>query len=192
MQRLQPQLQELQNKYKDKPEELQKALMTFYKENQYNPFSGCLPMLIQLPFIFALYAALISPDFAKSVAGQAFFFIPDLARKGLWSAGVPHWDSILMLIIFGVSTFISQKMMTTNPDDPTQKQMLLTMPLMITAMFAFVPVPAGVLLYLVFSNLITLGQNYVLLQWSPALHAAAPEKPEEPPQQPTKNTKKGK
>lgn len=187
MQRLQPQLQELQTKYKDKPEELQKALMEFYKEHQYNPFTGCLPILIQMPFLIALYATLISPDFSKTIAGQAFFFIEDLARKGMWSAGVPHWDNLLMLVVFGVSTFISQKMMTTNPDDPTQKQMLVTMPLMITVMFAWFPVPAGVLLYLVFSNIITLGQNYALLKWSPALHGE-PVKPQEPPQQ----NKKGK
>ncbi|HBN10060.1 MAG TPA: hypothetical protein DD435_15950 [Cyanobacteria bacterium UBA8530] len=170
MQRLQPKLQEVQKRYKDKPEEMQKQLMLFYKEHNYNPFSSCLPVLIQMPFLFALYATLISETFKHTIAGQGFLFIQDLARVGMNSASGLHWDSIVMLLLFGGTTFVTQKMMTTNPDDPTQKQMLVTMPLMITVMFAFFPVPAGVLLYIVASNFITLGQNYFLLQWSPALH----------------------
>lgn len=170
MQRLQPQLQALQKRYKDKPEEMQKQLMAFYKEHKYNPFSGCLPVLVQMPFLFALYATLISKSFKHLIEGQGFLFIQDLARVGMNGPSGLHWDSIVMLLLFGGTTFVTQKMMTTNPDDPTQKQMLVTMPLMITVMFAWFPVPAGVLLYIVASNFITLAQNYGLMQWSPALH----------------------
>lgn len=195
MQKLQPQMQELQRKYKDKPEELQKQMMAFYAEHKFNPFSSCLPLLIQMPFLFALYATLISAEFKKAIAGEGFLFIEDLARIGMKSAAGLHWDSIILLVLFGVSTFITQKMSTTNPDDPTQKQMLVTMPLMITVMFAWFPVPAGVLLYIVTSNLITLGQNYFLLKWSPVLqtpNGASPEGSPEKPGNPGKPEKKGK
>ncbi|HEY9766582.1 MAG TPA: YidC/Oxa1 family membrane protein insertase, partial [Chroococcales cyanobacterium] len=115
----------------------------------------------------------ISKTFKHAISGQGFLFIQDLARVGMKGPSGLHWDSIVMLLLFGGTTYVTQKMMTTNPDDPTQKQMLVTMPLMITVMFAWFPVPAGVLLYIVASNFITLAQNYFLMQWSPALHTPA-------------------
>jgi YidC/Oxa1 family membrane protein insertase len=167
MQQLQPKLQELQAKYKNNPEEMQRRLMEFYKENNANPFSSCLPTLIQLPFIFALYAALMSETFRKEIAHTGFLFISDLANSGIFTKAGTHWDNLILVAIFGVSTWAMQKMMTTNPDDPMQRQMLFMMPIMITGMFLFFPLPSGVLLYIVASNLITLAQNAVLMKQMP-------------------------
>lgn len=171
MQMLQPKLQELQAKYKNNPEELQRRLMEFYQENNANPFASCLPTLIQLPFIFALYAALMSPAFREEIANQSFLFIRDLANAGIFTKAGVHWDNLVMVALFGATTWWMQKMMTTNPDDPMQKQMLTMMPLMIMAMFLFFPLPSGVLLYILASNLISIGQNYFLLRSMPPVPA---------------------
>ena len=173
MQQLQPKMQELQAKYKNNPEEMQRKLMEFYKENNANPFSSCLPTLLQLPFIFALYAALMSPAFKEQISHQSFLFISDLANAGIFTKTGTHWDNLILVFLFGVSTWLMQKMMTTNPNDPMQKQMLVMMPIMITGMFLFFPLPSGVLLYIVVSNLVSLAQNYVLLKRMPPIPVTA-------------------
>lgn len=175
MQLLQPKLAEMQAKYKDKPEELQIKMMEFYKENNANPFSSCLPTLIQLPFLFALYSALANKEFQAKIANHGFLFIQNLATVGVMhpKQGI-IWDNLLMILVFGISSFIMQKMMTTNPDDPMQKQMLYMMPVMMTVMFLFFPWPSGLLLYLVTSNFITVAQNYVLMRGTPLVASASP------------------
>lgn len=179
MQLLQPKLVELQAKYKDKPEELQIKMMEFYKENNANPFSSCLPMLIQLPFLFALYSALINTEFQKQIAHKSFLFIQNLAAVGVLpdkTHGI-LWDNLALVIFFGATTWITQKMMTTNPDDPMQKQMLTMMPLMMTVMFLFFPLPSGILLYIAFSNIFTIGQNFFLMRGPAVAVAAGPSVP---------------
>lgn len=169
MQRLQPKLKELQQKYKDKPDVLNKKMMEFYKENKFNPLGGCLPILVQLPIFIALYSTFISKEFKDmamaSTNGSSFLFIQDLTQSTVFerATNTPHFDNIILIVLFAVTMFISQKMMVTNPDDPMQKQMLYMMPIMIPVMFIFVPVPSGALLYMVVSNLIGIGQNVFVL-----------------------------
>lgn len=169
MQRLQPKLKEIQQKYKDRPDILNKKMMEFYRDNRFNPLSGCLPILVQLPIFIALYSTFISEEFKKmahsSPNGGAFLFIKDLAQSTIYeqATGALHYDNILLIILFAVTMFLSQKMMITNPDDPMQKQMLYMMPIMIPVMFLFVPVPSGALLYMVVSNLVGIGQNVFVL-----------------------------
>lgn len=167
MQRIQPKLKELQQKYKDKPDVLNKKMMEFYKENKFNPLGGCLPILVQLPIFIALYSAFISDKFKEmaTASGPSFLFIRDLTQSNIFdrATNTAHYDNILLVALFGITMFISQKMMVTNPDDPMQKQMLYMMPVMITVMFFFVPVPSGALLYMVVSNLIGIGQNVFVL-----------------------------
>jgi YidC/Oxa1 family membrane protein insertase len=177
MQRVQPKLKEIQQKYKDKPEIMNKKMVEFYKENRVNPLGGCLPILIQMPFFIALYSTFLSGALeAEAGHNSAFLFIQDLTRIGIYHTDkVTHaltaiyYDNILLVLLFGISTFISQKMMMTNPDDPMQKQMLYMMPIMITFMFTFIPVPSGCLLYLVVSNMFTIGQNVIVLKKKKAL-----------------------
>lgn len=184
MQELQPRLKELQAKYKDNPQELNQAMMAFYKDHKVNPLGGCLPLLIQMPFLFALYGTLISPQFTKQVGHAGFWFIEDLTRVGLYARPgeyvflnqaptVFFWDTILLIALFGITTYITQKMTMTDPNDPMQRQMLTMMPLMITAMFVFIPLPAGVLLYTVVSNFFTMGQYALLKRMYPKGVAAA-------------------
>lgn len=180
MQTLQPRLQELQKRYKNKPEELNKKVLALYQENKVNPFGGCLPLLVQMPFLFALYATLIGDDFKKLSADSSFYMIGNLSVTGFQSPelGV-HWGVVALIVLFGVTTFLSQKMMMTNANDPMQRQMLYLMPVMITATFVVVPIPAGVLLYMVVSNLITIAQNAWMLKAAPAGMAPAKAHPPE-------------
>jgi YidC/Oxa1 family membrane protein insertase len=166
MQKLAPRLKELQERYKGKPEELNKRVMALYQENKVNPFGGCLPLLVQMPFLFALYSALVGPAFGKMLqegGHPGWFFIPDLSRIGVYANNAVHWDILAMIIFFGITTWLSQKTMTTQPPtDAMQRQMMTMMPIMITFTFVIVPVPAGVLLYIVFSNVLTIVQNYYM------------------------------
>lgn len=173
MQRIQPKLKELQAKYKDKPEVMNKKMMEFYRDNKFNPLSGCLPMLVQLPIFIALYSTFVSDEFKKMAteAGPSFLFINDLTASSIFdkATNVTHYDNIILIAIFGISMFVSQKMMITDPKDPMQKQMLYMMPVMITTMFFFVPVPSGALLYMVVSNFIGIAQNVYVLQKKQAI-----------------------
>ena len=193
MQKVQPKLQEIQKKYKAKPEELNKKVMEFYKEHKVNPFAGCLPLLIQMPFLIALYSALYRPDYFKinfTPENSSLLGIQNMSTMGVSApkTGMLHFDNIILIILFGITTFISQKMMTKS-NDPMQRQMLYTMPLMITLTFVFFPVPSGVLLYLVISNSITIFQNIVLLQEGNAGLMAVKQTGQEPVILPEKKVK---
>ena len=166
---LQPKLKELQTQYRDQPEVLQAKMMEFYAEHRVNPAGACLPTLIQMPFLFALYAVLSNKEFQDRIAHKAFFFIQNLADVGVLSRqpGDPvHWANLAMVVLYGASMYVMQRMMTTGPEDPMQRQMLTMMPTMMTVMFLFFPLPSGILLYLLASNAITLVQNYYLSRTS--------------------------
>ena len=167
MQKIQPKLKLLQERYKDRPEMLNKKLMEFYKENRVNPLGGCLPILLQLPIFIGLYSTFTSKEFTELATGNSsFLFIQDLTRSGMYS-----YDNIILLVLFATTTFISQKLMISNPNDPMQKQMLYMMPIMITIMFVMVPVPSGAMLYVVISNIITVLQNLYVIKKRKAAEA---------------------
>ncbi len=281
MQKLQPKMKAIQERYKNNPQMMQQKMMEFYKEHSFNPMSGCLPLLIQMPIFILLYSSLMSPQFI-SLAGQSkFLFINRLdatlkgnagiSNDGKFSVGVRdtfslnknikvyigdeelenvklssprnavkvqgditpgepvdlkislddfdlkfsqlaqitsavatvtdnntreietvtfkkqgdnliasvptlatkssfNYDVLLLVVIFGASMFLSQKiMMATNKmqqADPTQEAMQKTlgtmMPVMLTASFLFIPIPAGVLLYLIASNVVMVFQTVII------------------------------
>lgn len=184
MQKLQPKLKRIQERYRGKPEELNKQIMMLYRNHRVNPLGGCLPMLVQMPFLIALYASLIGEKFGQALKASGdttFFLIEDLSRVGVYTNGSIYWDNLSMVVLFGVTTFWQQKIMTpTGAQDPTaqamQKQMQIMMPIMITGMFLFFPVPSGVFLYIVASNLISIAQYTYLNYQSKQLDAKATSK----------------
>lgn len=91
MQELQPKLKQLQERYKDNPQKMQEAMMKFYAENRFNPFAGCLPILIQIPIFIGLYGALNSPQFMAQAGNESFLFINKLYNT-LQSHGGPPLD----------------------------------------------------------------------------------------------------
>lgn len=298
MQKLQPKLKAIQDRYKSDPQKMQMKMMEFYKEHKFNPMGGCLPLLIQMPIFILLYTALMSPQFIQIAGDSQFLFIkrldttlrgistvgvsndetfevtpndhfvaganakiyltdgteqevkienPEAALKvqgevvpgdalglkmnvdsfkialdeigkvqsaevpvmnvgaayrggkvnkrfiretenvkfekkfdNLLVASVPtkpvtnegtfHWDVMALIVLFGATMFLSQKiMMGTQKNqntDPTQqaiqKSMGTFMPIMIIGTFIIIPIPAGVLLYLVTSNLIQIVQTVIV------------------------------
>lgn len=151
MKELQPKMQALQERYKDKPEEYQQKMMELYKEHGVNPLAGCLPLLVQLPFLWALFAVL--RDFPAGIAAEAFTR-PFSAQFLLWDLAAK--DSLYVLpILSGLTTYWQ---MSTTATDPSQKTMLIFMPLFIT--WISLSFPAGLVLYWVVGNLFSIGQQY--------------------------------
>lgn len=281
MQSLQPKLKAIQDRYKSNPQVMQQKMMEFYKEHEFNPMGGCLPLLIQMPIFILLYSALISPQFIQVAGNQHFLFVDSLATTLRATAGISndgalgasagdkfilgnsatvyigdtvktakikdaqqalhiqgdlepgkdvdltfsldninlkfselakvekaevtvtntnirenetvtfvrkdednmaatvptvpikknlHWDVVILIALFGITMWISQKVMMsmtkTDNQDPTQaalqKSMGTFMPIMIFATFIIIPIPAGVLLYLITSNIIQIAQTVII------------------------------
>ncbi|MEI8377715.1 MAG: YidC/Oxa1 family membrane protein insertase [bacterium] len=281
MQTLSPKMKDLQARYKNNPQVMQQKMMEFYKENEFNPMGGCLPMLLQLPVFILLYSALMSPQFMQVAGDSSFLFINRLDQtlkssdaipqdgkfsvnqkdsfstdkkaiitmkdgtteeikipkpsqavqiQGTLTPGEPvdlkislddlnlkfseldkiksakisivnnatrefetinfarqgsiltateptfptkssfNYDIFALVMLFGVTMYLSQKvLMKANAQadlDPAQAAMQKTMsqmmPLMVIGMFIFIPIPAGVLLYLVTSNVIQVLQTLVI------------------------------
>ena len=280
MQILQPKMKLIQERYKNDPQTMQRKMMEFYKEHKFNPMSGCLPLLIQMPIFILLYAALISPQFIQEAGNSHFLFIDRLdktlrgnagisydgtfsvsnndkftvykkvkvmlgdqeldnvkidsknaikiqgeivpgqpmdlkvnlddfnlkysqldkvtsasidiqnmktrevetvnfeRRDNIMAASIPtnapqgqfHFDVFILILLFAGTMIATQKiMMATNKNvqqDPMQAQMQkmmgTIMPVMIIFMFVIAPIPAGVLLYLVASNIIQIIQTIVI------------------------------
>lgn len=279
MQKLAPRLKEIQNRYKSNPQMMQQKMAEFYREHSFNPFSGCFPLLIQMPVFILLYTALMSPQFIQIAGESSFLFInrldaplrshagikddgkfgvterdtftvgktatvyfednssqevhitdykQALSLQGTIIPGQPidfkmnlydlqlsvqkleqdfqkaeisvinnstkeietldfrkkdsllfaqaqseeaktlfHYDVLVLILLFGVTMYLTQKVMTATSKnsvtDPQQKamqeSMAKIMPFMITGMFIFFPIPAGVLLYMIVSNAIQVLQS---------------------------------
>ncbi len=292
MQTLQPKLKAIQERYKSDPQKMQMKLMEIYKEHNFNPMGGCLPLLVQMPVFILLYSALMSPQFIQMAGDSSFLFINSLAttlratagisndgimgaskydtfilgktatvylptetlqnvkvekpnkaleiqgelnpgedidfkvsldqldlkfsqldmiekadlditdmntketervtfvrQGGLLIASLPskaversfHWDVLLLMLLFGLTMWLSQKfMMAQNknnmPEDPTQqaiqKSMGTFMPIMIMATFVIIPIPAGVFIYLIVSNVIQILQTVIVNKQMDAEEAA--------------------
>lgn len=151
MQDIQPQLQKLREKFKDNKEELNKATMQLFREYKVSPLSGCWPMFIQLPVFFALYQAL---SYAIELRHAPFICVPSiyLCLNDL-SAPDPYY---VTPIIMG-GTMVLQQWMTPSGGDPTQKKMMLLMPVVFT--YLFLSFPSGLVLYWLVSNLLQIGQQ---------------------------------
>ncbi len=282
MQNLQPKLKAIQDRYKSNPQVMQQKMMEFYKEHNFNPMGGCLPLLIQMPIFILLYSALMNPAFIQAAGNSKFLFIDRLdttlrasagisndgkmgtskydtfipgkvakvylpdevlnnvkitkpknalevqgdikpgenidfkmsldhldlkfsqldkiekaeititdvntkemenitfkRQDGLLIASVPtveikkefHWDVLALIVLFGITMWLSQKLiMATNKNkaelDPTQeaiqKSMGTFMPVMIIGTFVIVPIPAGVFIYLIVSNIVQVLQTVII------------------------------
>ncbi len=154
MQILQPKLKALQEKHKDQPEQLRSALMKFYKDNNFNPFSGCLPALVQLPIFFAIFYTVSSPQFLGLL--QA----PGVNTGFLWLHSLSVADPFYILpVAIGILTYLSQKMSVV---DPQQAKILMFMPFLMV--FICFKMPSGVQVYWAASQGLSLAQQYWILR----------------------------
>jgi YidC/Oxa1 family membrane protein insertase len=157
MQKLQPQLKRIQEQYKDDQTRLQKEMMDLYKRHGVNPFSGCAPMLLQIPIFVGLYNALLH---AIELRHAPFaLWITDLSspeRLVVAGLGIP----VLTILMGG--TMIVQQWLTPQQGDPTQRQMMMLMPVVFT--FMFLNFPSGLVLYWLVSNVLGIAQQYLMLR----------------------------
>lgn len=145
MQKLQPMMNKLKEKYKSDREALNREMMKLYQEHKVNPLGGCLPMLIQIPVFFGLYRALM---YSIELRHSPFiFWIQDLSAKD------PYY---ITPVIMGITMFIQQKM-TPSQMDPMQQKMMLMLPVVFT--FMFLNFPAGLVLYWLVNNILTIAQQ---------------------------------
>lgn len=147
MQTIQPKVLALQEKFKDNKEKLNQELMKLYKEHKVNPVGGCLPMVLQMPVFVALFNILYMTIDLR----QAPFM--------LWVKDLSAQDPYYVLpVLMGISMVVQQKIMPTTMD-PTQAKMMMILPVGLT--FLFVTFPAGLVLYWVTNNVLTVTQQFV-------------------------------
>ena len=148
MQKLQPEMQKMRDKFKNDKERLNKEMMALYKTHSVNPLGGCLPMLVQIPVFFALYQVLLN-SIALRHAPFAFWLM-DLSAKD------PYYITPLLM---GASMFVQQKMTPTTAD-PMQAKIFMMMPIVFT--FMFLNFPSGLVIYWLVNNLLTILQQYFI------------------------------
>jgi len=158
MQEIQPIIQRLREKYKDDPQTLNKELMNVYKAYKINPFSGCLPILIQIPIFIAFYKVLLM---AIELRHAPFMlWIDDLSAPERLYVGnfhIPYLGGIpLLTLLMGASMFIQQKLTPTSTD-PLQNKLMLFMPLFFIILF--VNFPSGLVLYWFVNNILSIIQQ---------------------------------
>lgn len=168
MQELQPKIKEIQDKYKNNQQKMNEEMAKFYQTAGYNPLSGCLPLLIQFPLIFAMYN-LFNNYFEFRGAMFIPGWIPDLSQgDSVFSLSSPipllGWTDIRLLpVIYVVSQLLFGKVTQTPgaaQQNSSMKFMMYGMPLMF--FFMFYNAPAGLLVYWIFSNVLTLIQQVVI------------------------------
>jgi YidC/Oxa1 family membrane protein insertase len=169
MQRIAPQMKELQAKYKDDRQRLNQEMMKLYQEHKVNPFASCLPLLAQLPVFISLFYLLRedlraeicpakNPDAENTVpCGETpdseFFFIPDLTDAA--TGGV-----LITLLVLYVGSQLASSLLMSVSADPRQRYIFMALP------FIFIPFiisfPAGLLVYWITTNVWTIGQQYIV------------------------------
>ena len=178
MQKVQPMFKELKEKYKDNPQLLNQKMSELYRSEGINPFAGCLPILLQIPIFFALYAMLdnaialrhVSFLWAKNLAApDTIFSIPLGFTLPLANiSAIPVNPLVLMM----TALMIIQQRMTPNASmDPAQKRMMMMMPI-IMLIFLY-SLPSGLTLYWTVSNLCSIIQLWLQQKRNRALEAAA-------------------
>jgi len=183
MQRHMPEMQALKEKYKEDKQRQQQELMKFYQERGINPLASCLPLLLQLPVFVSLFY-MLRTDLKKHICGPAlhahgyvttkaienvtcnqvaphsarFLFVPDITSK---ATGV----ALVVLIVLYVGSQVASTLIATATADPTQRRMMLVLPLIfVIILYRY---PAGLLVYWITTNLWTIGQQYLIRRHLP-------------------------
>jgi len=169
MKALQPEMARLKELHKQDKVKLQQEMMSLYKKEKINPASGCLPILIQIPFFFAIYKMLFV---TIEMRHQPFFgWIKDLSERDPTSIfnifGLIPWDPPSFLLIgawpclMGISMYIQQKL-NPAPPDPVQAKIFMFFPLFLTVILA--PFPSGLVIYWTVNNILTMAQQIIIMK----------------------------
>ncbi len=157
MQKLQPEIQRIREVHKQDPQRMQQETMRLYRERKVNPLGGCLPNLIPMPILFALFFVFQS---TIEFRGAPFLWLPDLSQPD------PYY---ILPILMGLTMLISSRLTQT---DPKMAAMTYVMPVVLT--FVFINLAAGLVLYYTVSNVLTFGQQWWLRREMAAAVAPAP------------------
>ncbi|MFL9959752.1 membrane protein insertase YidC [Paraburkholderia sediminicola] len=148
MKAITPRMQALRERFKGDPQKMNAALMELYKTEKVNPFGGCLPVVIQIPVFISLYWVLLS---SVEMRGAPWI---------LWIHDLSQQDPFFILpVLMAVSMFLQTKLNPTPPD-PVQAKMMMFMPIAFSVMFFFFP--AGLVLYYVVNNVLSIAQQYYI------------------------------
>ncbi|MET0118201.1 MAG: membrane protein insertase YidC [Sedimenticola sp.] len=148
MRKMTPRIQALKDRYGDDKQHLNQAMMDLYKKEKINPLGGCLPILLQIPFFIALYWVLL--ESVELRQAPFILWIEDLSIKD------PYY---VLPVIMGVSMFLQQKL-NPAPPDPMQAKIMMSLPFVFTIFFAFFP--AGLVLYWVVNNILSIAQQWYI------------------------------
>jgi YidC/Oxa1 family membrane protein insertase len=163
MQVIQPQIKQLQAKYKNDRAKLQQETMKLYQEHRVNPFASCLPLVLQLPVFISLYYAIRSEP---AISSATFLGVP---------LGEP---SIVFLVIYVITQIISTELMLVTQTDKTQKMIMRAMPIMfVLFLWNF---PAGLFVYWITTNVWTIGQQLIIRRTMPKPEELAARKAAKP------------
>jgi YidC/Oxa1 family membrane protein insertase len=173
LQALQPQIKELQEKYKNDKQRMQQEMMRFYRENKVNPLASCIPLLAQIPVFITLFFLLknelpddIGCEAGKCGAEASFWFISDLTAKATGG------ELIALLVIYVATQLISGLVMSITADK-SQRMLIFLLPFIFVI---FIPsFPAGLILYWITTNIWTIGQQLVIQRVVPPPVTATPE-----------------
>ena len=195
MQALQPQIKELQEKYKNDKQRMQQEMMRFYKENKVNPFASCIPLIAQLPVFITLFYTLRHelpkdicsnlglPDGCETAGHASFLFVNDLTATA-------HGGELIALLVLYVGTQLASGFFMSVTADKSQRMMMFILPLV------FVPFvlnfPAGLIVYWITTNLWTIGQGITINKLIPApvVASKAEVQAAKPPPKPPKKKKR--
>jgi YidC/Oxa1 family membrane protein insertase len=200
LQALQPQIKEIQAKYKNDKQRMQQEMMRFYQENKVNPFASCIPLIAQLPVFITLFYVLqhdlradicgqtakVCSEVAPGNWGESFLFIPDLTAKA--TGGV-----LIALLILYVGTQLISGLVMSVTADKSQRTMMFVLPLIFVPFI--ISFPSGLILYWITTNIWTIGQQFTIQKLIPMPVAATPAgaaaaAASKPPPPPPKKKKK--
>jgi YidC/Oxa1 family membrane protein insertase len=148
MKAVNPKIMEMRERLKDKPQEMQQAMMKIYKDEKVNPMGGCFPIMVQIPVFIALYWVLLSSVEMRN------------APWALWIHDLSSPDPYFILPVFMTLTTLLQTALNPAPPDPMQAKMMWFMPLAFSVMFFFFP--AGLVMYWITNNVLSIAQQWII------------------------------
>ena len=148
MKAINPKITEMRERLKDKPQEMQQAMMKIYRDEKVNPMGGCFPIVIQIPVFIALYWVLLSSVEMRN------------APWILWIKDLSAPDPFFILPVVMTLTTMLQTALNPAPPDPMQAKLMWFMPLIFSVMFFFFP--AGLVLYWITNNILSIAQQWVI------------------------------
>ena len=175
LQELQPQMKEIQEKYKNDRERMQREMMSFYQEHGINPLASCWPLLLQLPVFLSLFYLLQGDSFQADVMAsppEGFLFVESLIEK-------PGGAELVILIALFIVTQLAAGLVMASKVEGPQRYIMFVLPIVIAPFI--ITQPAGLAVYWITTNVWTIGQQFVVKRLAPP-----PEPPSEEEQKASK------